>query len=495
MAATYLAAFLAVIVGFSSASDVLEFNTANFDEKCKEHDVILVEFYAPWCGHCKALAPKYEEAATKLKEDDIPLAKVDCDAEKDLCSRFNVGGFPTLKIFRKGEFSKDYDGPREASGIVKYMQKEGGPSSAELKSEKDVEKFLDKDEYVVVGCFEKDSKLKETFLSVASSERDHYRFAHTSEASFLKKHKCKDDIIVFQPKKLHNKFEKAETKYDKSADDSKIKDFLKSSASGLCDVRDSSNADRFSNKPLVVVYYNVDYIKDPKGTNYWRNRVLKVAQDYKQKVYFAVSSKDSYSHEIDEYGLAEKKSSDKPVVAAQGAKGEKFSMSDDFSVEALKKFVEDLVANKLESYLKSEPIPENKEPLKVVVAKNFNDIVNDESKDVLIEFYAPWCGHCKQLAPKYEELANKLKDEPEIIIAKMDATANDVPQPYQVSGFPTIYWSPRGSKGAPEQYQGGREVKEFIKYIAKKSTNELNGWNRDGKKKKEGKKEGDKEEL
>lgn len=45
--------------------------------------------------------------------------------------------------------------------------------------------------------------------------------------------------------------------------------------------------------------------------------------------------------------------------------------------------------------------------IKVVVASTFNEIVNDPTKDVLIEFYAPWCGHCKSLAPKYEELATK----------------------------------------------------------------------------------------
>ena len=66
-------------------------------------------------------------------------------------------------------------------------------------------------------------------------------------------------------------------------------------------------------------------------------------------------------------------------------------------------------------------------PLKVAVGKNFDEVVNDPERDVLIEFYAPWCGHCKSLAPKYEELAEKLKDEPGVTIAKMDATANDVP--------------------------------------------------------------------
>uniref|UniRef100_A0A8C0PAS9 Protein disulfide-isomerase A3 n=2 Tax=Canis lupus familiaris TaxID=9615 RepID=A0A8C0PAS9_CANLF len=56
----------------------------------------------------------------------------------------------------------------------------------------------------------------------------------------------------------------------------------------------------------------------------------------------------------------------------------------------------------------------------VVVAENFDEIVNNENKDVLIEFYAPWCGHCKNLEPEHKELGEKLRKDPNIIIAKMD---------------------------------------------------------------------------
>jgi len=122
--------------------------------------------------------------------------------------------------------------------------------------------------------------------------------------------------------------------------------------------------------------------------------------------------------------------------------------------------------------------------LKLLLAKNFDEIVNDNTKDVLIEFYAPWCGHCKSLAPKYDELAKKLKKESNIVIAKMDATENDVPSPYQVQGFPTIFFAPKNSKQNPRKYEGGREVDDFIKYLAKESTEPLDGYDRNGSKKK-----------
>lgn len=138
----------------------------------------------------------------------------------------------------------------------------------------------------------------------------------------------------------------------------------------------------------------------------------------------------------------------------------------------------------LEPHIKSEAIPESNDgPVKVAVAKNFEELVTNNNKDTLIEFYAPWCGHCKKLAPVYDELGQKLEKE-DVEIVKMDATANDVPGSYDVRGFPTIYWAPRDKKSAPVRYEGGREVDDFIKYIAKHATDELKAYDRKGNLKK-----------
>jgi len=164
-------------------------------------------------------------------------------------------------------------------------------------------------------------------------------------------------------------------------------------------------------------------------------------------------------------------------------KMKKYKLTEDFSPEALEEFARKLDKGKLEAYLKSEDIPEQTGDVKIVVAKNFDEIVNDKTKDVLIEFYAPWCGHCKSLTPKYDELAAKLKGEKSIVIAKFDATANDIPSQYQIRGYPTIFFAPKNDKTNPKKYEGPREVNDFIKYLAKEATDELDGYERDGAKK------------
>lgn len=477
--------FILFLLSTVYCSDVLDYSGSDFDDKVKEHDTVLIEFFAPWCGHCKRLAPEYEKAATTLKDNDPPvsLIKVDCtsDSGKETCSKYGVSGYPTLKIFRQGEFSSEYNGPREANGIIKFMKAQVGPSSKEVNNAAEAEKLLDKDDVFIFGFFkDKNSGLKEEFMKVADKLRESINFAHTFNDAVMKKYEFSDDIVLFRPKKLKNKFEDQTVKYDGTEDKSKLEKFIDDNFHGLMGHRTQENYLKFKT-PLVVAYFDVDYIKNAKGTNYWRNRLMKVADKYKNKLHFAISSKTDFAAEMDEYGLDTK--SDKPVIGGKDEKSRKYRMTDDYSPETFAKFLDDYLAGNLKAHLKSEPIPDSNDgPVKVAVAENFEELITNNDKDILIEFYAPWCGHCKKLAPTFEELGTKMIGE-NVDIIKMDATANDVPGSFEVHGFPTLYWLPKTDKESPKRYEAGREVDDFVKYIAEHSTDELKGWDRKGKKK------------
>ena len=129
-------------------------------------------------------------------------------------------------------------------------------------------------------------------------------------------------------------------------------------------------------------------------------------------------------------------------------------------------------SGKIEAHLKSEPEPEDQtgEPVKVMVGKNLEKMLFDDNKDVLLEVYAPWCGHCKKLEPEYVKVGKKvIKEgfEDMLTIAKLDGTANDSPiDSIEWSGFPTIFYVKMGTK-EPIKYDGGRDAKGIWKWIKK----------------------------
>ncbi|MGH0163857.1 UNVERIFIED_CONTAM: hypothetical protein FKN15_045810 [Acipenser sinensis] len=376
------------------------------------------------CGHCQKLAPEYEAAATRLR-GVVALAKVDCTANSETCARFGVNGYPTLKIFRNGDDSSAYDGPRSADGIVSHMKQQAGPSSVELKTVEDLDRLIHSFDASVVGFFsDAGSAQLAEFLKVAAVLRDSYRFAHTSTPELLHRNQIQEEaVVLFRPPHLSSKFEDSSVRYTEAISTSSLRRFIKENIFGMCPHLTNENKEQLMGRDLLTVFFDVDYLRNPKGTNYWRNS-------------YAIADRSDFSYELSEFGLGAAEG-ELPVVTLRTAAGEKYAMQEEFTRDgkALERFLEDYFAGKLKRYMKSEPVPENNDgPVKMVVAETFDEIVNDDSKDVLIEFYAPWCGHCKNLEPKYNELGEKLANDPNIVIAKMDATANDVPPNYDVQG-------------------------------------------------------------
>jgi len=108
----------------SASSKVINLSAKDFQQKVVKSDEIwYVEFYAPWCGHCKNLAPHWDTAARKLN-GVVKFGAIDVDAaeNKAIGGQYGVTGFPSIKIFGldKKKNAVDYQGPREADGIIKH---------------------------------------------------------------------------------------------------------------------------------------------------------------------------------------------------------------------------------------------------------------------------------------------------------------------------------------------------------------------------------------
>jgi len=113
--------------GEAAPSDVVTLTTPTF-EQTKTGDW-LIEFYAPWCGHCKKLAPIWEELATASK-GKFNVAKVDCTVEKDVCTDNGVRGYPTVKLFVDGKVH-DYQGARTIEAFTSFVEKTKNPAAVE----------------------------------------------------------------------------------------------------------------------------------------------------------------------------------------------------------------------------------------------------------------------------------------------------------------------------------------------------------------------------
>ncbi|KAJ9538269.1 hypothetical protein OSB04_031002 [Centaurea solstitialis] len=120
-------ATLALLIS-SAVADVVVLTEDSFEKEVGQDRGALVEFYAPWCGHCKKLAPEYEKLGASFKKSkSVLIAKVDCDEHKGVCSKYGVSGYPTIQWFPKGSLEpKKYEGARTAEALVEYVNLEGG---------------------------------------------------------------------------------------------------------------------------------------------------------------------------------------------------------------------------------------------------------------------------------------------------------------------------------------------------------------------------------
>ncbi|KAG2446641.1 hypothetical protein HYH02_008213 [Chlamydomonas schloesseri] len=448
--------------------DVVVVTSKNWDETVKKSKFALVEFYAPWCGHCKSLKPEYAKAATVLKSavPDAVIAKVDATQEESLGQKFGVQGYPTLKWFVDGELASDYNGPRDADGIVGWVKKKTGPPAVTVDDAEKLKALEAEAEVVVVGYFKAlEGEVYNTFKSYAAKTED-VQFAQTTSADVAKAAGLDAHDTVAVVKNFAGE-DRTTAVLATDIDTDSLTAFVKAEKMPPTIEFSQKNSDKIFNSGInkqMILWTTADDLKADA-------EVMKVYREASKKfkgqlVFVTVNNEGDGADPVTNFfGL---KGATSPVLLGFFMeKNKKFRMEGDFTADNVAKFAESVVEGTAQAVLKSEAVPEDpyEDGVYKIVGKTVESVVLDENKDVLLEVYAPWCGHCKKLEPIYKKLAKRFKKVESVIIAKMDGTENEHPE-IEVKGFPTILFYPAGSDRTPIVFEGGdRSLKALTKFI------------------------------
>lgn len=452
--------------------DVYVLTDETFDNFVNTNDYVFVKFYAPWCGHCKKMAPALAKAASMALEElpHVKIAKVDATVQKETAKKVSIGGYPTLKFFYKGK-PVDYEAGREAKDIIEWLSKKTKEPSTELNSIEEIEDFIKQQDISVVLFGGNELSTFKTF----AVGYDHAGFGHSSYNKEIFTHfKVNKEGTVILFKNFDEKRNEIAGVYSAPT----LKTFVEShSIPSLIDYEPKYERFLFKNRqPGVFLFY------DKSASN--ADTLNDVMLDLSRRVKGRILVFRSETKEEDEKKFSEDlgvKPEMLPLIMIIDSRdnSKKYVMDmakyKKINSNTIRKFITDWQNSNVEVFIKSEDVPEFQNgPVHVLVGKTFKSIVFDKTKDVLVEFYAPWCGHCQKLAPTYEELARTLSHNENLIIAKMDATKNEV-EDVNIQGYPTIKLF-RANNKKPVDYERSNDdtIDTFIEFLKKHATNPIN---------------------
>ncbi|XP_054036697.1 protein disulfide-isomerase A2 [Dryobates pubescens] len=448
--------------------NVLVLHEHNFARALSEHRLLLVEFYAPWCGHCQRLAPSFAQAATTLRNESSPvrLGKVDATAQTALATEFGVTSYPTLKLFRDGNRTHPvaYTGRMDAEGIVRWMQRRAGPSATLLQDTDTAAAFISSQDLVVVGFF-KDlgGEAAQAFLEVASEVVD-MPFGVAEQDQLFQVYGLSADTVC-----LFKKFDEGRTDFPvdptRGLDTAELTQLLRIHSMKLVMEFSSETSSQIFGVKIphhMILFLN----KSSSDQLALQDSFRAAAGAFRGKVLFVVVDVTGYGAEVlPFFGMTP---ADAPTLRlVKMENNRKYQMEQDsFSDTAIRSFIQAVLDGRVKPHLLSAEPPEDwdKRPVKVLVGKTFEQVAFDETKNVFVKFYAPWCSHCQAMAAAWEELGERYKDHEDIVIAELDSTANEL-ENITISGFPTLHYFPAGPGRKMVEYKNARDVETFSKFL------------------------------
>lgn len=431
--------------------------SSNFDDFVKENQYTLIAFFAPWCGHCTALEPEFKETCAELAKftPKVNCGSVDATENMELAQQYGVSGYPTIKFFNGIDNVQNYSGARNKEAFLKYITKLTGPAVQIASSEEEIKTLFAPLSSAFVGRFtSKESAEFTMFEKVANGHREHnygfIAFFQSGDQKLEVLHKDEEPVVLPMPKTA----EELESK-------------ISIMNVPLFSAISAENYSLYMSREGFTAWFcgtNEDFTK-------YASNIRKVAANYREKYAFVFLDTEQFGSHATQHLLIESfpglviQSVNVPSIRYM------YGPADFTSVELLSEFMKSVSEGKHELSIKSEPIPsEQTGPVTVVVGKTFEELVFRSDKDVLLEIYAQWCGHCKNLEPIYNKLGEEYKDSDKVVIAKINGPQNDIPyEGFSPRAFPTILFVRAGTR-TPIPYDGKRTVEAFKEFIEEHSS-------------------------
>uniref|UniRef100_A0A8D0FYB8 protein disulfide-isomerase n=1 Tax=Strix occidentalis caurina TaxID=311401 RepID=A0A8D0FYB8_STROC len=363
-------------------------------------------------------ADEFAEAARQLKKEAprIQFGKIDVTHQHDLRKEFNIREFPTVKFFVDGsrEDPIDCKGVRQASVFITWVKRRTGPSTVLINSTDQAEAIINADDFVVIGFFkELHNDCVEVFCETARDVPE-MPFGMTASEDVRANYGIqKNTLVVFKKVGVQKPSRKG------TASCCDVESFVSQTSVKIFDVPVENHILLFT--PTNSETFNAIYENYKSAAVEFRGKVCNI-------MFVLVDTNETRNGRVFEYFRI--RDIDVPAVRILNlTSNAKYKMpAEEVTVENLKEFCQSYLNGKAKLHLSSEEIPEDwdKMPVKVLVGKNFNRIVFNKTTTVFVMFYAPWSYDCRKLLPIWDKLGEQYESRKDIIIAKIDVTANDI---------------------------------------------------------------------
>ncbi|XP_043670672.1 endoplasmic reticulum resident protein 44 isoform X2 [Vespula pensylvanica] len=344
---TYLLAFLPKSLGSKGAVSLTQ---KNIDHTLASNELVFINFYAEWCRFSNLLAPIFEEAANKVhtafpEPGTVVMAKVDCDKEGSVASRFHISKYPTLKVIRNGQPTKrEYRGQRSVEAFEQFIRKQLQDPIKEFYDLKELNNLDDK-KRMIIGYFDrKDIPEYQMFRRVATNLKDdcqfHVGFGDASKAM----HPPGQPIVVFRSDKALSN-DKDETYQGTLNNFDELNIWAQEKCVPLVREITFENAEELTEEglPFLILFHTPD---DTESVKKYKDVVTRTLIDEKQNINFLTADGLKFAHPLHHLG---KSTSDLPLIAIDSFRHMYlFPSFQDINIEGkLKAFIHDLYSGKL----------------------------------------------------------------------------------------------------------------------------------------------------